>query len=177
MRSHINVRDHAMRVLQAQPHLRVMLMTGAVYQRHAPDPMGRVTEDARKTQRRDRDGEGKGSARLHEGGERHGRAQEEKGKGKDQAETTPQLLPKRIPEERSNEAGAINSWIKSTGVGRRVIYQATPRPQRPSDSRRSMGTGCTPTLALTFMAELGTTILGRGGGMTSRLCSNDAMAC
>ena len=51
-----------------------------------------------------------------------------------------------------------------------MICQAIPQPRRTSDSRRSTVAGFTPMLALIFMAELGTMILGRDGDVTSRSC-------
>ena len=87
-----------------------------------------------------------GGVDSQRGGVGHGRTQEGKGTGKYQAVTNPLLLPKQRPEERSNGVGATNRCIKWTGRGRGVTYQATPRPWRTSDSRRSTGTGFTPTL-------------------------------
>ena len=40
--------------------------------------------------------------------------QEGKGKEKDRAVTTPLLLPKQIPAERSDRVGETNRWIKRT---------------------------------------------------------------
>ena len=88
--------------------------------------------------------------------------------------TTILLLPKRRPSEQSDEEDATNHWIKSTGRGRGVIFQATPQLWRTSKSRRSTGNGFMTTLALTFMTASGTTILGRGGGVTSRSCHHSA---
>ena len=60
-----------------------MPMSGAVYQRHAPDPTERATYKSRK-QITDGDGEGKGALRMHAGGEGKG-----KGKGTVRDHSTP----------------------------------------------------------------------------------------
>ena len=81
MWAHVDVQDSAMRVPQGQLHLRIMLMSGAVCQRHDPDLTEQATDEARKAQGKDRYGEGKGAARTHKGGEdmgvpRRGRGRE-----------------------------------------------------------------------------------------------------
>ena len=68
IRAHFIVQDREMRVPQGRLHLRVMLMYGAVYQQHTPEPTGRVANDASYTQRGYRDREGKGAARSYQGG-------------------------------------------------------------------------------------------------------------
>ena len=69
MWAHVDMQDREIRVPQGCWYLRVMSMSISVCQRRALHLLGRATDKARKTQWRDSDGEGKGAARTHKGGQ------------------------------------------------------------------------------------------------------------
>ena len=69
MRVHVNVKDRTMRVTQGCSHLRVLPMSGAVCQYHAPDLTGRSANDVGITHREDGDRKTKEAAQAHGGRE------------------------------------------------------------------------------------------------------------
>ena len=69
MRAHVNVQDRAMSVPQGRSRLRVMLVSGVMCQRQAPDLMGRAADKGWSNHRGDRDREATVVARESKGGE------------------------------------------------------------------------------------------------------------
>ena len=52
MRVSVVLQDRAVRLPLGQPQLRVLSVSGAVRERHIPDPAGRAADDAERTRRR-----------------------------------------------------------------------------------------------------------------------------
>ena len=65
MQARVKMQDRVMQVLQGCSHLHVVPMSGAVCQRHAPEPTGQVEDNAAITYRGDKEMKEKEAAQSH----------------------------------------------------------------------------------------------------------------